>query len=115
MEALYILHFDRPLHHARHYAGATKNLQNRLVDHALGNGARITRELLLRRIGWQLARCWTIPWPWEQHLKKMKHTPDYCPICTTKPRDIPGCQEYPVSAIVLAGYPIHSSQLKEQS
>jgi hypothetical protein len=38
---VYLLHFDRPYKHARHYLGWTANLQARLDSHRAGHGARI--------------------------------------------------------------------------
>lgn len=36
---IYVLHFDRPLHHARHYVGYARNLRARLQAHAGGRGS----------------------------------------------------------------------------
>ncbi len=40
---VYVLWFDRPLHHAQRYLGATKNFDRRLKHHCKGRGAFITR------------------------------------------------------------------------
>lgn len=38
---VYLLHFDRPYRHARHYLGWTpRAVSERVADHATGNGAR---------------------------------------------------------------------------
>ena len=51
---IYVLHFDEPIAHARHYTGATRNLLDRLRDHILGHAARLTNEVMLRGITWQI-------------------------------------------------------------
>lgn len=43
MGVVYVLLFDRPLHHAQRYLGATKNFDRRLKHHCKGRGAFITR------------------------------------------------------------------------
>ena len=40
---VYKLHFWPPYKHARHYSGKTDRLPERLTDHALGRGARLTQ------------------------------------------------------------------------
>lgn len=42
---IYLLHFHRPLHHARHYLGIATDLGARLEEHARGTGARIMAVL----------------------------------------------------------------------
>ena len=42
---VYLLHFDRPYAHARHYTGWTTDLTTRLADHAAGHGARLLAVL----------------------------------------------------------------------
>ena len=40
---VYLLHFDQPYKHARHYVGWTaRNVRCRLAEHAAGRGARLT-------------------------------------------------------------------------
>ena len=54
MPWIYVIHFERGLHHARHYTGSTDNLERRLHDHAMGYGSRLTHELYLQGIDWVL-------------------------------------------------------------
>jgi hypothetical protein len=37
---VYLLHFDRPCRHARHYVGWALNVKRRLAEHEAGRGAR---------------------------------------------------------------------------
>lgn len=53
---VYLIHFDRPYRHARHYTGWTTNLDARLLDHAKGRGANLIRVISSVGIGWVVAR-----------------------------------------------------------
>src|SRR5262245_41927332 len=55
---VYLLHFDRPYRHAKHYTGFTHNWDARETLHILGEGARLLQVIQLHGIGWQLARTW---------------------------------------------------------
>jgi hypothetical protein len=48
---IYLLHFDRPYRHARHYCGWTNDLPARLADHAIGRGARLLEVVAAEGIG----------------------------------------------------------------
>jgi len=79
---VYLLHFDTPLAHARHYLGFTFDLDRRLKEHAGGNGnARIMEVLAERGIGFILARTWEGPQRLERQLKRQHHGPRLCPLC----------------------------------
>ena len=96
---IYLIHFDRSLHHARHYLGATRNLHQRLEQHAHGRGARLTQEIVDLGIGWQLAAVWITNklWTSEQHAKRQKHGPKYCPLCNpTTQKTIEYAISYPL-------------------
>jgi hypothetical protein len=52
---VYLLHFDRPYRHARHYLGQwAQDLDARLADHDAGRGARLTAVVKAAGIGWTL-------------------------------------------------------------
>ena len=53
---VYLLHFDAPYKHARHYTGWTEDLLDRLDRHANGNGARLMNVIWAARIGFILVR-----------------------------------------------------------
>ena len=78
---VYLLHFETPFKHARHYLGATVNLERRLHLHQTGQGARLLRAVLRAGIHWTLARTWKADFGYEKTLKARKNTPQLCPIC----------------------------------
>lgn len=83
---IYLLHFDRPYRHARHYTGWTTDLQTRLAEHAAGHGARLLAVVAAKGIGWQLARTWTGPRSRERRLKNRGGASRHCPLCGITPR-----------------------------
>jgi predicted GIY-YIG superfamily endonuclease len=80
MGTIYLLHFDRPYGHARHYMGWTSSLDERLEAHAAGRGARLLEVVSAAGIGWTLARTWTGTRDKERSFKARGHTRK-CPIC----------------------------------
>lgn len=83
MATVYLIHFDRPLHHARHYLGCTSgSLEERLERHATGRGARLMQVVQQAGIPWRLARTWAGDRALERRLKAFKNAPSrLCPIC----------------------------------
>jgi hypothetical protein len=83
MGDVYLLHFSRPLAHARHYLGYAENsVDNRVERHRRGDGARITQVAVERGIEFELARTWgDVDRSFERRLKNGKNTPALCPIC----------------------------------
>ncbi|MBO0885357.1 MAG: hypothetical protein J2P17_34495, partial [Mycobacterium sp.] len=55
---VYLLHFDRPYKHARHYLGWARDLETRLTAHQTGHGARLLEVIQQAGISWTLARTW---------------------------------------------------------
>lgn len=91
MSTCYLLHFtapignlDNPRGQAQHYIGCTDDLENRLHEHATGQGARITQVFAEKGIAFILARTWTGTWHKERALKAKKHASRFCPICQGK-------------------------------
>ncbi len=82
---VYLLHFDRPYGHARHYTGWTTDLTARLAEHAAGRGARLLAVVTAAGIGWTLARTWTGTRALERSLKRWHGASRYCPICGIRP------------------------------
>lgn len=82
---LYLIHFDRPYKHARHYLGWTKSadtLDARLDHHRAGTGARLLAVLKREGIGWQVSRTWLDGTKQdERKLKRTRNLPHYCPVC----------------------------------
>lgn len=79
---VYLLHFDKPLHHARHYVGYCDNLENRLERHAKGNGSKLMAAVSKAGIGFKLVRVWLdADRNRERWLHNKKNSPQLCPIC----------------------------------
>lgn len=88
MATVYLIHFDAPLKHARHYIGYTalESLDMRINRHKSGNGARILAACNQQGITWKVAKTWEFENAmtarnFEQKLKRQKHAPRLCPIC----------------------------------
>ncbi len=86
---VYLLHFERPYHHARHYLGTTSNLRRRLAEHEAGRGARLLAVVQAAGIGWELARLWPGGRARERQLKRQGGHARLCPLCGVRPRRLP--------------------------
>ena len=86
---VYLIHFDRPYKHARHYVGQTKNVKRRLAEHAAGRGARLLAVVQQAGIGWQVARLWPGGAARERQLKAQGGHARKCPLCGVHPRALP--------------------------
>lgn len=83
---VYLLHFDRPYRHARHYTGWTDNLDRRLSEHHAGRGARLLEVVHAAGIGWTVARTWTGSRARERQLKRQGGASRRCPLCAPRRR-----------------------------
>lgn len=83
---IYLLHFDRPYKHARHYCGWTANLDARLVEHATGHGARLLAVITQAGISYRLARTWHGGRTRERQIKRQGGLSRCCPDCGVTPR-----------------------------
>lgn len=84
---VYVLHTDRPLaDHASHYVGATSDLLRRLVQHATGQGAKITQAFALAGIEWHVASVYVMShrcqFLCERRVKKHKQSSKFCGTCS---------------------------------
>lgn len=80
--AVYILHFDSAYHHARHYVGYTKDIDQRLAQHKAGRGARLMQVITEAGIGFQVAKIWKSKTrKFERYIKNSHNTARFCPIC----------------------------------
>lgn len=79
---VYLLHFEQPFGHARHYLGyaGPGNLTARLLHHQAGSGANLMRHVGKAGIGWMLARTWPGDRTTERRMKVRGHT-RRCPAC----------------------------------
>lgn len=78
---IYLLHFDAPFGHARHYLGWSANLEGRLRHHERGTGATLLRHVADAGISWKLARTWAGDRHLERRLKNRGGHARICPIC----------------------------------
>lgn len=86
--SVYILHFDHPYKHARHYVGWANDVQARLKHHRDGSGARLCQVLNLAGITYQIARIFEgQDKTFERKLKNTNQTARYCPVCNPKAPD----------------------------
>lgn len=83
---VYLLHFDRPYRHARHYCGWTTNLAERLATHRAGQGARLIDVITTAGIGFRLARTWSGARARERQIKRQGGLSRCCPLCGVRPR-----------------------------
>jgi hypothetical protein len=82
--AVYLLHFDRPYHHAQHYIGYDVNVEARVAQHRRGDGShhRLMQVIRAAGIGFEVARVWEGGRELERSLKRRGSTRRICPICT---------------------------------
>ena len=85
--ACYLLHFDRPFRHARHYLGYSADLPTRLARHASGQGSKLVAAAKREGIGFVLARTWPHGTHADERRLKGPHSNRVgrqCPICHPK-------------------------------
>ena len=87
--AVYLLHFDRAYHHARHYLGWSPEVQARVNAHIHGRGARLTEVVHSAGIGMMWVRTWEDGDRVLERKLKNRHSPQLCPICCGKPVQVP--------------------------
>ncbi|MDQ6637434.1 MAG: hypothetical protein M3Y62_06555 [Candidatus Dormibacteraeota bacterium] len=88
---IYLLYFDRPFGHARHYLGSAVQLEQRLDEHHSGSSARLIFWAARAGLSGQLTRTWAGGRPRERQLKAQGGHSRHGPIC--RPPRRPGrCQ-----------------------
>ena len=85
---VYLLHFDQPYKHARHYLGQSENVKRRLAEHEAGRGARLLAVVHEAGIGWELARLWPGGPARERQIKRQGGLSRRCPLCGVTPRTL---------------------------
>lgn len=96
---IYLICFDRPLKHARHYVGFCEKLENvdsRLEYHLKGRGSRLLAAVADAGIDANVVRLWKGTRDDERAIKNTSHSRMYCPVCSSKPRKRNGLEEIPV-------------------
>jgi predicted GIY-YIG superfamily endonuclease len=81
MDTVYLIHFEKPYWHSRHYVGFTTDLDARIADHRAGVGSRLLQVVNNAGIAWEVVRTWKGDRKFERQLKNRKHTPRLCPVC----------------------------------
>lgn len=79
----YLLHFNSPFGHARHYLGFASpgRLEQRLAEHAAGRGAKLTGYVKAAGITWTLARVWEDGTRTDERRMKQSGHSRRCPLC----------------------------------
>lgn len=101
---VYILHFDKPFKHARHYVGYCEDsrFEDRMNEHRKAKWAdSYMGKVNAQGIRWKVAR--VIP-NGDENLERRikfiwKRTAALCPCCTDKPRQITVGYTYQVSEL----------------
>jgi predicted GIY-YIG superfamily endonuclease len=83
---VYLVHFARPLAHARHYIGWTENEEIRVEFHREGRGSRLLAAIQREEIPWLVVRRWKGSRARERYLKRQRNAPAFCPVCSPRPR-----------------------------
>jgi predicted GIY-YIG superfamily endonuclease len=94
---VYLIHFETPYKHAKHYLGYSDDLAGRLACHAHGNGAKLMAVIARNDIRWVVSRVWLRgDRSLERRLKNYHSGVKLCPICQGR---------------VYAGYSVNVKQL----
>jgi len=83
---LYLLHFSRPLSHAKHYLGfTTRTPEDRLREHLEGKGSPLVKAAVEAGIDVTISRTWRDKTRSdERSLKNQKNGPRLCPCCNPR-------------------------------
>lgn len=80
-KGVYLVHFDTPYHHARHYLGYADDIAARLKEHRAGRGSRLCAVVRSAGIDFTFVRFWRGGRRIERKLKNQHSAPRLCPIC----------------------------------
>jgi predicted GIY-YIG superfamily endonuclease len=81
---IYLIHFDTPLSHARHYIGFVREddgLDARIAEHRSGQGARLLRACNAAGIGWRVVATFPGDRKAERRMKRWRCIARTCPVC----------------------------------
>ena len=83
---VYLIHFQKKLHHAQHYIGfVDADLLQRIELHKSNRGAKLLRAVNNEGIEWQVVRVWMEgDRHFERILKNCKKSSRFCPVCGKK-------------------------------
>lgn len=79
---VYVLHFDPPYKHAKHYIGFTECIDNRFERHCNGGGSPLVKAALAAGCVVSVAHVFEgADREFERKLKNRKDTPRWCRLC----------------------------------
>jgi predicted GIY-YIG superfamily endonuclease len=79
---IYLLHFEEPYRHARHYLGWTGDLRRRLALHRKGrSGARLMHAVASAGVPWHCVARWLGTRDDERAMKRRRELASWCPTC----------------------------------
>lgn len=82
---VYLLHFDKPFGHARHYIGWAETpatFARRIAHHRAGTGAKLVARAAGAGINFEIARVWEDgDRTFERALKNRHGAGRFCPVC----------------------------------
>lgn len=80
---VYLLHFDPPLQHAKHYLGWTERpVIHRVQEHLDGKGSPLVKAVVAAGGHVEIARTWPgVDRHFERRIKNGKNVPRLCPRC----------------------------------
>lgn len=83
MGYVYVIHFDEPYKHAKHYTGYAENdVDERIIKHDAGKGANLMRVVTEAGIGFKIAKVYyNVDRKFERRLKNRGGASKHCPIC----------------------------------
>jgi predicted GIY-YIG superfamily endonuclease len=81
---IYLIHFDHPVAHARHYLGWTSDLPERLRVHLAGQGSPLIRAAS-HGGAVRLVRTWVGTRSDERKMHSRHENPRMCPVCQGTP------------------------------
>jgi predicted GIY-YIG superfamily endonuclease len=95
---IYLVCFDEPFSHARHYIGWTADLEARIARHLKGDGSNLLRHVQAAGIGWQVTGTWQGTRRDERAIKDRNEAPQYCPRCRAASgiKPLPGLRKHPL-------------------
>jgi predicted GIY-YIG superfamily endonuclease len=79
---VYLVHFERPYHHARHYVGFTDDVERRMEEHRAGAGARLLAALVRAGVAFTVVFTWPgASRAFERKIHSYKKSWVLCPTC----------------------------------
>jgi predicted GIY-YIG superfamily endonuclease len=84
MRGVYLIHFNTPYKHAKHYLGYSQNIGERIIQHELNQGARLMQVVNDAGLEWKVSRVWLDGSRQLERSLKGRGKSRICPICNPK-------------------------------